>query len=95
VIFSHKIAMNNLKEASGMYPQPYRGNKPQNYNYNYSYDDRNFPVLPFLAGLAFSPFLYGGGYGGYYPPTPYPFYGPYGPFPYTPYGPYGFGYGYF
>ncbi|MET3506791.1 penicillin-binding protein [Halalkalibacter oceani] len=50
-------------------------------------DQRFFPVLPFIAGLAVSPFLFGGyGYG-----RPNVFYGPnYGP----NYGPsYGPGYG--
>ncbi|WP_246944014.1 penicillin-binding protein [Bacillus pinisoli] len=47
--------------------------------------DQRFPFLPFLAGLAVSPFLYG----------PRPFYGPrpyYYPRPYYPY--YGYPYGY-
>ncbi|MBM7659566.1 hypothetical protein JOC85_000333 [Bacillus mesophilus] len=53
--------------------------------------DQRFPFLPFLAGLAVSPLLYG--------PRPFygPFYGPrpfYGPFYGAPYGyPYGFPYG--
>ncbi|MFZ3589466.1 penicillin-binding protein [Bacillus sp. DJP31] len=43
---------------------------PQYRSYEQQHDQR-FPFLPFLAGLAVSPFLYGG-YG------PRPYYGPYG-----------------
>ncbi|WP_188454558.1 hypothetical protein [Virgibacillus oceani] len=53
-------------------------------------DERVFPVVPFLTGLAVAPFLYGAfypGFGGYYPYPPRPPYYPYG------YG-YGPGYGY-
>jgi|GEM_PF-3111732 len=57
------------------------------YNHYYPvYTDRNgerfFPVLPFLAGLAIGPLLFGGfgGCGPYCAPAPGPFYGPnYGP----------------
>lgn len=60
-------------------------------NYQQEQHDERFPFLPFLAGLAVSPFVFGGG--GFYgrPPYPYygrppywygypPFYGGYGPF---------------
>ncbi|MGY0692219.1 hypothetical protein ACW2QC_05415 [Virgibacillus sp. FSP13] len=48
-------------------------------------ENRAFPVLPFLTGLAFGPFLYGALHpGGYYYPYPYP----------PPYQPYPYGYGY-
>ncbi|WP_017726907.1 hypothetical protein [Halalkalibacterium ligniniphilum] len=52
----------------------------QQYDWHREFHDneRFSPVLPFLAGLAVSPFLFGG-YGGGYGPS----YGPY----------YGFGYG--
>jgi hypothetical protein len=57
------------------------------------HQDERFPFLPFLTGLAVSPFLYGGfgprpyyGYG-----RPRPFYGGYG-YPYGGY-PYGGYYG--
>jgi hypothetical protein len=61
--------------------------------------DQRFPFLPFLAGLAVSPFLYGGYgprpygprpyYGGYPYYWGYPYYGgyPYGGYPYGGYGP--------
>nr|WP_170008672.1 hypothetical protein [Bacillus fonticola] len=53
---------------------PYRTTHPRN-------NERYFPFLPFVTGLALgpllvSPWLYGGGY--YRPPyyPPYPYYGP-------------------
>ncbi|MFC5712518.1 penicillin-binding protein [Thalassorhabdus alkalitolerans] len=55
-----------------------------------SESQRYFPVLPFLAGLAVSPLIfggYGGGYGGY-GPSYGPIYGPhYGPSFGPSYGP--------
>ncbi|MCA1029835.1 penicillin-binding protein [Bacillus timonensis] len=62
-------------------------------SYKHHHGGGRFPFLPFLAGLAVSPFLFGGkGYYGYGP-----YYGPYyGPGPYYggyPYGGYGYPYG--
>ncbi|PAV28778.1 hypothetical protein CIL05_14210 [Virgibacillus profundi] len=64
-------------------------NYPNIYQYGYrsfgDQDERVFPVIPFLTGLAFGPLLYGAFHqGGYHPYPPYP------PYP-SPY-PYGYGY---
>ena len=51
-------------------------------HHHHSHHGRSFPVLPFLAGLAVSPFLFGG-----FGPRP-PYYGPqYGPSFGPQYGP--------
>lgn len=51
-------------------------------------DERIFPVLPFLTGLAFGPVLYGAFQGGQYPYPPPPPYHPYGyQYGYNPYYP--------
>lgn len=52
------------------------------YRAPHQHDQRVYPFLPFLAGLAVSPFLYGPRpYYGYWGPRPRPYYYPpfYGP----------------
>lgn len=63
---------------------------PISYGYPVAYrtsqngDERFLPVIPFLAGLAVAPFVYGAfHHGGYYPPPyyyPYQYYGPRPPY---------------
>ncbi|MFC0270704.1 hypothetical protein ACFFIX_04470 [Metabacillus herbersteinensis] len=46
-------------------------------------DQRFFPFLPFLAGLAVGPYIFRPRW--YYPYPPYPYYTPYPPYPPYPY----------
>lgn len=68
------------------YPIAYAN--PYDYRSSVDQDERFFPVIPFLAGLAVAPILYNALHpGGYYayPPPPPPYY-PYGYYPgYNPY----------
>jgi hypothetical protein len=61
----------------------------QPYKTHLGHHEHRFPFLPFLAGLAISPFIYGPRpFYPYYYPTPY-----YGPYPYYGGYPYGGYYG--
>ncbi|PLT28920.1 hypothetical protein [Peribacillus deserti] len=65
-----------------MYSQPAHYHQPAYvHNYRNGGDERFFPLLPFVAGLAVGPLLFSRPY--YYPPYPvYPGYPPPVPFPY-------------
>ncbi|MFD1037128.1 penicillin-binding protein [Virgibacillus byunsanensis] len=72
---NYPVAHEHVRPVSNMINHPNR-------------DERVFPVLPFLTGLAFAPVLYGafnrpGGYYPYPPPPPPPYYPyNYGYYPY-------------
>lgn len=91
---------------SQYFPYDPRNNSPEQNLSPHGEDQRFFPFfLPFLTGLAVSPFFFGAFRPYYYPYYPYPYYPPYyyrPPFyrppyyrpPYPYYGaPYGGGYG--
>lgn len=72
--------------------QPYQVPMMRN-GTSHQQDERYFPLLPFVAGLAVSPFLFGGYGQNYYGPNYGPNYGPqygpnYGPQFGPSYGPY-------
>ncbi|WLR52100.1 penicillin-binding protein [Bacillus tianshenii] len=72
------------------YNQPYQhGHLQHGHDSRFIGGGFGFGFVPFLAGLAVSPLLFGPRPFPYYYP-PYPYYGPrpFGPYPYGP-GPYG------